>query len=140
MLRANVWNSNLTLLTDHHTLQFANREMNITEAAIFEAKALIREGGKINHPVWGSKDITDSLAILNYDLMNLEVSEVAEDFNVMSDAKIALYIERYFKERPKAIASGIAVGNEKEINEFARRNLGLSEYNFKILHNLLMRR
>lgn len=133
MLRANVWNNNLTLFTDHHKLQFANREMNITEALIFEARTLIKDGKKIDHPVWGSKDIIDSLAILNYDLMNLEVSGVAEDFDLMSDKRISVYVNRYYSLRPEAVQSGISPTNEKEIKEYVKSNMGLTEYQFNAL-------
>lgn len=139
MLRANVWNNNITILTDHHVLKFANREMNITEAAIWEAKALIREGGKIDHPVWGSKDITDSLAILNFDLMNLEVSGVAEDFDIISDERISVYVERYFNERIKAVASGIPPHREDEINAAVQIALELPKKQFNILLSRIRR-
>lgn len=98
-LRANVWNNNIEFYQDRHTLKFANKDMNITEALIWEARAVLKDGNKIDHPAWGSKDILDSLTILNWDLMQLEAKgNTNED---LKDENLIAYLNQFAKEYMK---------------------------------------
>jgi hypothetical protein len=80
--------------------------MNITEALIWEAKSILKDGNKIDHPIWGSKDICDSLAILNWDLMHLEVKEGAgiDRIDLLTEEKLKSYCTQYVTEEHRLLS------------------------------------
>lgn len=127
LLRANVWNDNIVVAQDSHNIS----GKTITDLLLQEAKALMHLGNKIDHPAWGSKDIADALAILNYDLMQLDRHGTNEEF---TNEKLSMLIEHYFATRLKLINSGEAEGRtEDEINEMIRERLNLTSKQFNII-------
>jgi hypothetical protein len=100
MLRMNVWNNNIIVCDETDMfLTVAGKDYGLTDFLIQEAERVTQEGGKIDHPKNGSKDILDSLAILNYDIMNLEAQGVTEDVETMNDDKLSKLCSKYINER-----------------------------------------
>ncbi len=103
ILRANIWNNNFVICQDEHKLTVNRKELSFTDLYEFEAKHLIKDGLKLDHPSWGSKDLIDSIAICNYDLMNLEVSGVATEITLLTEEKLRKLCEIYMEEKYKLI-------------------------------------
>jgi hypothetical protein len=129
LLRGNVWNNNIKFLKDTQKYcRFGEKELTINELMLEEAKALQDLGGKVDHPSWGSKDVIDSLAILNHDLMQLETSENNED--LFNDEKIQILIARYFEERSRIIEEDSDVP-EVQLNNEIQKRMNLSDKQMK---------
>jgi hypothetical protein len=76
-LRWNVWNRNIEICKDvepGHKIKVGNKYISLDELWVLEGEKLIKEGVKIDHPKGFSKDLQDVTAILNHDLLNLEVN------------------------------------------------------------------
>lgn len=82
ILRATVFNNNIEICNDNHQLVIGNKTRNLSEALIWEAKKVTKDGQKIDHPKGGSKDIIDALVILSSDMINAEVNGSFEHFNI----------------------------------------------------------
>ncbi|MBM3712377.1 MAG: hypothetical protein FJW56_02930 [Actinobacteria bacterium] len=78
-LKANVWNNNLKVAHDDFQLSIAGKPIPITDLLLREGKQVTKEGNKIDHPPSSSKDIMDSLAILNSEIIQLEVLDIHVD-------------------------------------------------------------
>lgn len=141
LLRRNVWNNNIEIFQDVHQLPYANKVMNATDALLWEAKNVLLDNGKIDHPSWGSKDILDALAILNSDLMGLEAKGLlASDIEPWTDEKFNKLRDIYFAERMKLVnrlnSEGVRI-REDEMNRMIREKMGFSESNMKKLLDAL---
>lgn len=55
------------------------KPITITDLLLREGKQVTKEGNKIDHPPSSSKDIMDSLAILNSEIIQLEVLDIHVD-------------------------------------------------------------
>lgn len=100
-LRANVWNNNIDICTDTNNVVYIKYESKPAhELYVKEAKELIKDGNKIDHPPRGSKDLLDAIAIVNYDLMHLEVTGASEThFEALTDAKLIPLVESYMEAK-----------------------------------------
>lgn len=128
MLKGNIWNNNIDFYHDHHALDFANRKMNITQAVIWELQGLIQDGSKIDHPIWGSKDIADALAILNWDLMHLETKGGTNDIDLLNNEKLYAYTSLYLREKARLKKEKVPL---KELNQKLKEILKLTDLQFQ---------
>ncbi|MGE5682824.1 MAG: hypothetical protein ACM34K_18310 [Bacillota bacterium] len=105
--RANIWNNNVTICQDDQKFKFDAKEMNLTDLYIHESEHLILEGNKIDHPENGSKDLTDAIAIVVNDLLDLEAAGVNEDINLLTETKLKQLCEIFMQEKYKLIEAEI---------------------------------
>jgi hypothetical protein len=104
MLRANVWNNNIEVCNEQDIkIKIAGKDYSLTELLVWEAKSVIKDGGKIDHPSWGSKDVLDSLSILNYNIMQLEIQGVMSDISMITEDELKRYCDLFMKEKYKLI-------------------------------------
>ena len=82
IMRAQVWNRNLSVCNDNnegHRIQMGSHLFSPSELWKMEGEKIIQDGSKLDHPPDFSKDVQDASAILIHDLMMLESRGVVYD-------------------------------------------------------------
>ena len=134
ILRANVWNNNIEICTDSHNfITIKNQPASFTDLWSFEAEHLIKEGQTIDHPNYGSKDLTDSIAITNYDLMMLEA--LGDTTEAQSEDKFRRLTTIYMEEKYKLIQEEIYT--EIQIDVILKEKLSLREGEYSRLKDFV---
>lgn len=129
MLRANVWNTNINVCKEDQSILVAKKPISLSDLLLREGRQLIKEGNKIDHPKNGSKDILDSLAILNYDLMNLEVFDLNTNIDELSDEKLGKLATAFLKARRDLVVEDSLLNrpeNKRKLLELIANKIDLS--------------
>lgn len=87
-LRSNIWNNNIKVCSDPTRIYINKKQLSVTDLILREGHQLIDLGNKIDHPRNGSKDIFDALAILNHDIMKLELGIIDMEIESMTRGKL----------------------------------------------------
>ncbi len=126
LFRANVWNNNLIFAKDpHNKLMVDNKEMSTTDLYVYEAEHIEKDGTKIDHPDWGSKDLLDAAVIVNHDLIKLEAKGVSEDIESYPEARLKDLSKEYMK-----IKYGLIRAGTKDVDEALKLKLSLKDSEF----------
>lgn len=128
--RAAVWNNNLIIAKDiepAHKVMVGTQEHSIDELWLYEGRKLIKNGNKIDHPVGGTKDIQDAVAIVVNDLMKLEaqgVSGMVSGLEQLTDEKLRDLANQYIKAHYEFTE---AEKPEDQVKSLLCEKFGLSE-------------
>lgn len=130
-LRWNVWNRNIEICNDvapGHKVKIGSNQISLADLWVLEGEKLIKDGDRIDHPKDFSKDLQDVTAILNQDLLNLEVSNSCVyygNIDLLEERKLLELAERYLDLRYPYDSEGEL--SKKEIREIMIKKLGMSE-------------
>lgn len=105
IFRANIWNNNIKISGDEkNRFEIANKYLTAKDLFLQEAKQLIKDGGKIDHPANGSKDLIDAIAIVNHDLMNIEARN---EFMELTEENLSRLAEKFMQEKYKLLQENL---------------------------------
>lgn len=138
-LRWNVWNRNIEICKDvetAHKIKIGSDFVSLSELWVQEGEKLTKDGDRIDHPKNFSKDLQDVTAILNHDLMKLEVSGFGGfvgNLELLEDEKLFKLVEYYGLEKEKLIHQDFT---KQEIKDKMPKILGMSDHNVGILERI----
>jgi len=104
--RANVWGNNISICADetNEGVIIGSSRFKQHELFIHESEHLIYESNKIDHPVTGSKDLTDAVAICVNDLLDLEAKGYEQSNpDSLSEEKFRQLVDQFMVEKEKLL-------------------------------------